>query len=337
MSEIDVQLDAAADLLRRQREIVDRKTLKPFTKRSDLPGLVHFLGTWAVLLVTGYLIYLATPHGWWIWPAMALHGIVMGHLFAALHETSHGTAFRTRWINETVLWISGFVTIWPPIYFRYDHAGHHTYAQEPGKDPEHILPAPRSFVEYLSWISAIDIWTRNLGWILRHASGRMHPFNRQFVPEDQLPKIYLEARLMLLVYGALLVGSIYFQTWVVAIYWLIPTILGAPIARMIRLSDHVGCVEEPDLRKSARTLHTDPITRFFCWNMNYHCEHHLAPSVPFHQLKAFHDLIGDELNPTDKGYIAVQWEVVTQHLSGFFPSKKRIEPKTSHMTPPPAE
>ena len=30
-------LDANADLLRRQREIVDRKTLKKFTKRRDLP------------------------------------------------------------------------------------------------------------------------------------------------------------------------------------------------------------------------------------------------------------------------------------------------------------
>ena len=36
------ELDANADLLRRQREIIDRKTLKPFTKRRDLPGLLYF-------------------------------------------------------------------------------------------------------------------------------------------------------------------------------------------------------------------------------------------------------------------------------------------------------
>ena len=139
-------VDANADLLRRQREIVDRKTLKPFTKRQDLPGLLYFFGLLGFISVSGILFYLALGSGWLLWPAMFLHGIMLSHLFAPLHETSHGTAFRTRWINESVLWFCGIVTIWPPIYFRYDHAGHHTYAQVPGKDPELVLPAPRSLI-----------------------------------------------------------------------------------------------------------------------------------------------------------------------------------------------
>jgi fatty acid desaturase len=311
-----------ADLLRRQREIVDRKTLKPYTKRQDLPGLLYFFGLLGFIIASGFVVYFALDAGWWIWPAMLLHGIMLSHLFAPLHETSHGTAFRTRWINEAVLWFCGIVTIWPPLYFRYDHAGHHTYAQMPGKDPELVLPAPRSLIEYIYYVSAAHLWIKNFGWLFRHAMGYMHPFNRQFVPEQELPRIYFEARLMLTIYAALLVGSIYFQSWTVVMFWLVPTVIGVPVARMLRVADHTGCAEESNLVTYARSVTTDRLTRFFCWNMSYHCEHHLAPSVPFHKLKGLHEEVGHKMNPVDKGYIAIQWEVITKHLSGFFPQRR---------------
>ncbi|NKB57376.1 MAG: fatty acid desaturase [Alphaproteobacteria bacterium] len=319
------ELDANADLLKRQRDIISRKELKPFTKRSDGPGLIYFGGLLACIGATGALIYFADGTAW-LWPAMLLHGIMLGHLFAPLHECSHGTAFKTRWLNEAVLWFCGIVTIWTPIYFRYDHAGHHTYAQIKGKDPEFVLPSPRTLLGYLYYVSAVHLWVKNFGWLFRHAAGTMHPFNRQFVPDVELPRIYFEARLMLSIYAALLAISVATGSWIVAIYWFIPTIIGVPIARMIRVADHTGCTEGADLRTYARTVTTDPITRFFCWNMSYHCEHHLASSVPFHQLRGLHEKIGHELNPVDKGYIAVQWEVLTKHLSGIVSPKQSVAP-----------
>lgn len=320
------ELDANADLLKRQREIISRQDLKPFTKRRDLPGLLYFFGLLTCIGATGFLVYLAMPHGGLIWPAMLLHGIMLGHLFAPLHETSHGTAFRTRWINEAVLWFCGIVTIWTPLYFRYDHAGHHTYAQIAGKDPEFVLPTPRSILGYLYYVSAVHLWIKNGGWLIRHSLGYMHPFNRQFVPDEELPRIYKEARIMLAIYLGLAIFSFSTGSWAVLYYWLIPTILGVPVARMLRVADHTGCAEEADLRTYARTVTTDKITRFFCWNMSYHCEHHLAPSVPFYQLPELHDAVGKKMNAVDKGYIAVQWEVMSKHMSGFWPKK----------TPPPS-
>ena len=320
------ELDANADLLRRQREIIDRKTLKPFTKRRDLPGLLYFFGLLGFIASSGYLIYLSSWSNWLLWPAMLLHGVMLSHLFAPLHETSHGTAFRTRWINEAVLWFCGIVTIWTPLYFRYDHAGPHTNAQVAGKDPEFVLPAPRSLLGYIYYVSALHLWVKNFGWLFRHAQGYMHPFNRQFVPDSELPKIYREARILLSIYLLLLIGSIVLQTWAVAIYWLIPTVIGVPVARMLRVADHTGCEEAANLRTYARSVTTDRLTRFFCWNMSYHCEHHLAPSVPFHNLKQLHEKVGHEMNPVDKGYIAIQWEIITKHLEGIFPKRKSLPP-----------
>ena len=126
---------------------------------------------------------------------------------------------------------------------------------------------------------------------------------------------------MLAIYAGLASFTVITGSMVVLTYWLIPTVIGVPVARMLRVADHTGCVEESDLRNYARTVTTDRLTRFFCWNMSYHCEHHLAPSVPFHNLRKLHEEVGDELNPVDKGYIAVQWEVITKHMNGFWRKK----------------
>jgi len=310
--------EANAKLLAAQREIISRGRLKPFTKRTDRHGLIYLGGHMSIIFGTGYLVYLATGTGWLI-PAMLLHGVMLGHLFAPMHECSHGTAFRTRWLNETVHWITGILIVWPPTYFRYDHTGHHTHAQEMDKDPQFVLPSPSSWMDYVYYVTATQLWIKNIGWILRHSMGRIRPFNRQFVPEDQLPKIFLEARVMLAIYVGLAVVSIALETWAVAIYWAIPTVIGVPVARALRVADHTGCTEgKLDLRTYARTVKTDPLTRFLCWNMPYHCEHHLAPSVPFHALPALHAEVGHEMNPVDKGYWAVQWDVLRDHLERKF-------------------
>ena len=310
--------EANAKLLAAQREIITRGRLKPFTKRTDRHGLIYLGGHMSIIFGTGYLVYLATGTGWLI-PAMLLHGVMLGHLFAPMHECSHGTAFRTRWLNETVHWITGILIVWPPTYFRYDHTGHHTHAQEMDKDPQFVLPSPSSWMDYVYYVTATQLWIKNIGWILRHSMGRIRPFNRQFVPEDQLPKIFFEARVMLAIYVGLAVVSVGLETWAVAIYWAIPTVIGVPVARALRIADHTGCTEgKLDLRTYARTVKTDPLTRFLCWNMPYHCEHHLAPSVPFHALPALHAEVGHEMNPVDKGYWAVQWDVLRDHLERKF-------------------
>ncbi|MDD9924592.1 MAG: hypothetical protein OXR03_02080, partial [Rhodospirillaceae bacterium] len=70
-------LDANADLLKRQREIISRKELKPFTKRSDRPGLIYFGGLLACIFATGFLVSLSEGSRW-LWPAMLLHGVMLG-------------------------------------------------------------------------------------------------------------------------------------------------------------------------------------------------------------------------------------------------------------------
>ena len=102
--------DAAERALPDAAARADKHALQELMRRSDGPGLrqagLHF----GLILCTGTLVVLA-GESLWVWPAMLLHGIGLVFLFAAEHETAHRTAFKSRWLNEAVIWIAGLVVL----------------------------------------------------------------------------------------------------------------------------------------------------------------------------------------------------------------------------------
>ena len=319
-------VSTAADLhsfLQQQRRIISRKDLKPFTKRTDSHGLIHLGIHLSMLGATGWLVYLSIGNWWYLVPAMFVHGIVLNQLFAPLHECIHGTPFRTRWLNETVMCVLGFMIVWMPIYFRYEHTAHHSNAQIKGKDAEFICPSPATWRNHFLWVCGHTRWVVNLGWLFLHSMGRMRPHERKNVPDNELPRIYMEARIMLALYVILIGGAIYLQSWALFFYWIIPLTLGRPVQHAFRMSDHVGCLEGPDITHHVRTTITHPLLQFLEWNMNFHAMHHLSPAVPFHALPALHNKVGHKMYNSNKGYIAAQFDIWRNHLTGMVqdPSK----------------
>ena len=62
----------------------------------------------------------------------------------------------------------------------------------------------------------------------------------------------------------------------------------------------------------AYTADFGPVMRFLYWNMNYHAEHHIAPSVPFHALPALHARLRAHLYVETKGYLGAHREILGQ-------------------------
>lgn len=58
-----------------KRPPVDKDVLKGCTERSDVQGLLHSLGTLAILAATGSLSYTLYATGHWVWMALALYGL----------------------------------------------------------------------------------------------------------------------------------------------------------------------------------------------------------------------------------------------------------------------
>ncbi|BAY37525.1 fatty acid desaturase [Nostoc sp. NIES-2111] len=94
------------------------------------------------------------------------------------------------------------------------------------------------------------------------------------------------------------------------IYWLLPLMIGQPILRFILLAEHTGCTLDANLLTNTRTTITLWPVRFFMWNMSFHAEHHLYPSIPFHALGNAHKLLSQHFAHIEPGYIKVNSDIV---------------------------
>ena len=117
-----------------------------------------------------------------------------------------------------------------------------------------------------------------LGTLLRHAGGRV---DEGFVPPRQRPAIVREARWHCGLYGALLAGSLWAQSPLLLVLWVLPMVLGQPLLRLFLLAEHSGCPQTADMLQNSRTTETHRALRWLCWNMNRHSAHHAYPALPF--------------------------------------------------------
>ncbi len=290
-------------------EVVSRKVLKGLRARSNGPGLIHLAIHCLALLLTGALVALTSGTLWLQIPAMLLYGTVIVLTFAPLHECSHGTAFKTRWINYAVGYVIATLTFRPFLYFKYRHAAHHTYTQHPERDPD-IVPFPNSFGSYAALIIGAGFWPKLVGTLWRGTTGHFNESEKSFLPESVRRQVANEIRVQCLFYLAVLLLSLYYDSTLALTYWLIPRILGEPVLRAIRMAEHTGTAESPDLLANTRTTLTNPLLRLLYWNMPYHAEHHLASSVPFHALAKMHDHVAPHLTCVTRGYMTVHSEIL---------------------------
>lgn len=185
-----------------QTVLISRQELKALMQRSNRPGLVHLAGWLLLLSLTGSLVAFSQD-SFWLLPAMFVHGVVMVHHFALQHECSHYTAFRSRRLCTVLAAVCGFLLFIPPRFFRYEHTDHHSYTNDPDRDPE-LIQLPRGWVQYMWYLSALPYWYSQVSGILRRASGVLRAEERRFIPLMEEQAIVRESRIMLAGYAAVL-------------------------------------------------------------------------------------------------------------------------------------
>jgi fatty acid desaturase len=289
---------------------IDRAVLKALMGRSDWPGL-YFLGVWVgLLVVTGLSIHFSRGT-WWVAPAVIAYGVVLGFAYAPSHECAHGTAFRTRWLNEAVLWISSFIWGESPTHRRFAHSHHHTYTWHWKVDAQMGYCNPVSLRTYLGDVIGLVEFLPRLKLTLRHARGRILERERIYLPDTQVPTLVREARILLAGYVALLAWAVIGQTWVPLLYFFIPRFAGAFGVFLFITSQHMAMNQNVyDHRLNSRSMTNSWLSRVLYWNMNYHIEHHLYPSVPFHALPALNTAIRDQLPEPSPSLLAAHLEIL---------------------------
>jgi fatty acid desaturase len=288
-----------ADLLPRERMVA-------LSRKTNVQGLAHLALHTIALAVTGALLWQADST-WWVGPAMVVHGIVVAFLFCFHHELIHRTVFTRPLMNDALAVVTGWLVFYPAFYFRLFHYAHHRHTQDREHDPELVVAPPTTRAAYLWWAMSFAYMWRRFGTSFVHAfTGRA---KQPFIRDRHVADCVAEARLMWAGYILVIAASVYFEIWVALQYWLGPILLGQPFLRLYLMAEHVGCDSGDDMIANARTTISNPVVRILAWNMPYHTEHHLFPSVPFHALPELHREIKDQLRFVAPGYIAVHREL----------------------------
>lgn len=306
--EVSHEIDSGEILTLPGRQTLDIATIRSLSLRSDTWGVVRAIGHFGVMGCTGYLIYLAQGNWWLLIPAMFLHGATIVTMFAPMHECVHKTAFDSRWMNEVMGWVAGSIAWYNFHFYRRYHTWHHRYTQDPERDPELMTPPPATFWQYVWNISGIPFWINKPLNLIELSLGRMDRY--QFIAANSRKEIMWSARAQLALYLSLLVVSIYFRTDVVLMYWLLPAMMSQPLLRCLTIVEHTGCSMTGDgLTNTRTTLASFPI-RFLMWNMPFHAEHHLYPSIPFWRLPAAHDQLRKSFAHIAPSYPRANAEVI---------------------------
>src|SRR5690606_10279517 len=91
----------------------------------------------------------------------------------------------------------------------------------------------------------------------------------------------------------------------------LPSWYGTWLVVFFGMTQHAGLQEDVlDHRLNSRTVYMNPVFRFLYSNMNYHVEHHIFPTVPYHALPALHAEVKEHLAPATPSTFAAFRELL---------------------------
>ncbi|MEI6001020.1 fatty acid desaturase [Paraburkholderia bengalensis] len=289
---------------------IPRAVLKELMKRDDAAGLRNF-APWLVLLVSSGAVAAFAWGTWWAVPAFFVYGTIYSSSDARWHELSHGTPFKTRWINDAFYHLSSFMTIREGYWWRWSHARHHTHTYFQTRDPEIQVTRPTKVLPIIADFIGLVGCTIEIKKIVRHAFGRIDAATDAFLPASEKPKMIWSCRIYLAVVIGTIALAIAMRSVLPLMFVWTPRFYGGWLHQLLGLMQHAGlAVNVKDHRLNTRTVHTNFVFRFLYLNMNYHLEHHLLPMVPFHALPRLHEAIKDQLPPAYPSVYAAYREMV---------------------------
>lgn len=293
------------------RSDVPRKRMKELMRRSDYPAIrdtAIWLGALVVFGGLGFVLW----GTWFAVPFFLAYGVLYGSAAdARWHECGHGTAFKTRWMNDAVYRFASFLVMKDPTVWRWSHTRHHTDTLVVGRDPEIQAMRPARLAKILAnFLGLVEVPVAFRDMLL-HATGRLTAEEKTFIPDTERVKVFRTARVWLVIYAATVGACVLTGSILPAVFIGLPRMYGACMLHVYSFTQHAGMGENVlDHRLNTRTVHMNRLNRFLYWNMNYHVEHHMFPMVPYHRLPELHKEIQHDLAAAYPSIWAVYKEVI---------------------------
>ena len=152
---------------------VPREKMRELLKRQNGPAIRDTLLWFALLFAAGASGYMLWGSYWAIIP-FAIYGVLYASVSdSRWHESSHGTAFKTDWMNNALYEIASFMVLRESVPWRWSHTRHHSDTIIVGRDPEIAVQRPVNlkivFANFLN-LMALRMYVRN---VFLHCVGRL--------------------------------------------------------------------------------------------------------------------------------------------------------------------
>ncbi len=320
-----------------KRPPVDRELLRACTRRSDWLGLWHCVGVLAILATSGTVAYLFFAARQWGWLAVALY--VHGGLFAfqpQTHEFSHGTVFRSKWLNSLFKRLFGLVH-WTGngALYKMSHMYHHQYTLHRQSEGEEVHPRAETTQTLLEQAVRVVDPTALLVTLYDQLYFLCIPYLRnsrrstwqRYVYARSTPKerrdAYLTHISQLLFHLLFAVFALAIGKWFLIVVVSLPAFYGGKwYATWVHDTMHVGRQPEvDDFLLCCRTVRLDPFTSFLYWHMQWHTEHHAFAGVPCYRLQALHRRSREHWQAPQS--LAAAWREMNRHSEALLAIGRR--------------
>lgn len=321
---------------------VPRAAMRRLLERRDGPAIRDTLLWFALILGSGAAAA-ALWGTWWAVIPLAIYGVLYASTSdSRWHESGHGTAFKTDWMNNVLYEIASFMVMRESTVWRWSHTRHHSDTIIVGRDPEIAVPRPPDLKALGMAFFSLGVYPKYFASIVRHSLGRMSSEEKTYIPGSEFPKIFLRARVYLLIYAGVMVLSVATRSILPLMFVGLVNLYGSWLMVVYGLTQHAGLAENVlDHRLNCRTVRMNFLNRYLYWNMNYHVEHHMFPLVPYHALPRLHELVKADCPEPYRGLWDAYREIIPAILRqvkdpGFYVRRRLPEPTVAAGGRPPA-
>ena len=185
------------------KSTIPRAAMKELMRRSDREAIRDTLIWYALILSAGALAFFSIGTVWAV-PAFLLYGtLYAGPADSRWHETGHGTAFRTVWINDLVYQVASFQCMRRPTVWRWSHARHHTDTLVTGRDLEVQAQLPIRPLALLADFIGLKLAPEEFLKALGNAAGHISEEEKSFIPPAEWPRVVRQAQAWIAIYACL--------------------------------------------------------------------------------------------------------------------------------------
>jgi fatty acid desaturase len=121
---------------------VPREKMRELLERRDGPAIRDTLLWFGLIAGSGY-VFIALWGSWWaVFPYFIYATLYATPSDSRWHESSHGTPFKTDWMNNALYELASFMVFRLSVPWRWSHTRHHSDTIIRGRDPEIATPRP---------------------------------------------------------------------------------------------------------------------------------------------------------------------------------------------------